>query len=168
LLTYWCSRIDTQETSAAMLKTNYELATVNRIASRVEDVTEDLYDGLHPTVVIGHFPEFDLSKYLAHPNRKNQAQALTYGFEAYRQVEILNFAFGKDVVRWPSLGDVVAAISSSRGRAPWPSRESVYLDGRVVVILLERPRVGVPITWVDGVRPPDTAVVNRALHEAAR
>jgi hypothetical protein len=165
LLIYWCALIDTQETSAVMLKTNYELATVNRIASRVEDVVEDLYDGQHAIVVIGHFPAFDFSKYLAHPNQGNQAQALTYGFEVYRQVEILNFVFGKDVVRRPSIEEVTAAIASSHGRPAWPAHTSVYLDGRVIVILLERPHVGVPITWPVG-GPPDTAVVNRGLREA--
>jgi hypothetical protein len=166
LLIYWCVLIDTQETSVAMLKTNYELGTVNRIASRVEDVTEDLYGARHPIVIIGHFPEFDVSKYLAHPNQRNQAQALTFGFEVYRQVEILNFVFGKDVVAWPSIEDVTHAISSSSGRLPWPARESVFLDGRAIVVLLERPRVGVPITWADGIGPPDTAVVNRVLRPA--
>src|SRR5207245_1095856 len=96
VLLAWSSQILAGGCRCPWFKTNYELATVNHVASRVEDVVEDLYENQHAVVVIGHIPEFDTSKYLAHPNHRNSAQALnSFAFDVYRQVEILDSTFEK-------------------------------------------------------------------------
>ncbi len=144
---YFFLVLGTQESSTAALKTIYDLNMINRIASRIESVVADLYQNRYPLVVVGHYPEFERSRYVRTPNRNNAPHVESFAFEAYRQPEILNYFFGQEILLRPTPVQLEKALSSVEGRRPWPARESVYLVDNVIVVILERYGPGMPTTW---------------------
>ena len=139
--------VATQETNAAYLKMIFDLNKVNRIAERIENVVPDLYAMARPVVVIGHL-EMKNQKLKRYPNKGNYAHSNTEAFETYRQSEILNFYFGRNVVVRPNIEQRDGVLPSTKGRRPWPAPESVYVTDNVLVVLLEEYRPEVPITWI--------------------
>jgi hypothetical protein len=146
---YFFVVVGTQESNAAAFKTIYELNSVNRIASRLETVVEKLYTKQYAIVVIGDRVPFPRQKYVRSPNEIKIPQLAVNSFPIYRQPEFLNYLFGRDVFTSPTAEQVEKAISSSLERQPWPAKESVFvLDGDIVVVLLEKYRLGLPITTI--------------------
>jgi hypothetical protein len=139
--------LGTQEANAAAFKTVYDLGMINRIASRIESVAEDLHQKQYALVVAGHYPDFPRSKYVRVPNKSNHAQLQIFTFAVYRQTEILNYVLGRDALGTPSAAQVGRALMSAQGRQPWPARESVYVLDDIVVVLLEKYRADMPHTW---------------------
>jgi hypothetical protein len=145
---YFFVVVGTQESNAAAMKTIYDLNMINRIAARIESVTADLYQNRYALVVVGHYPEFPRSKYVTTSNRSNQPHARSPAFETYRQVEILNYFLGKDVLEYPTAAQLEGTLASVQGRSPWPAKDAVYLLDHVVVVILERYRPDIPRTWI--------------------
>jgi hypothetical protein len=145
--------VATQESNAAAFKTVYDLSMINRIASRIETVVEDLYQTKHALVVVGRYPTFARCRYVRNPNSNNQAHMRTFAFPMPRQPWILNYFFGRDVVLRPTPEQVKAALASAEGRRPWPAKESVYTLDDVIVVVMEKSSPGMPPTrTVEGSR----------------
>lgn len=150
---YFFIVVGTQESNAATFKTIYDLNTINRIASRIETVAEELYQKKYALVVIGYYQKFERSRYVRVPNSRNLPHVSSFAFPAYRQSQILNYFFGKDVFHQPTTAQVKKAIASAQGRRPWPAKESVYvLEDKVIVLVLEKYRPGSPLTWTKNQR----------------
>jgi hypothetical protein len=146
--------VATQESNAAAFKTVYDLSMINRIASRIETVVEDLYQTKHALVVVGRYPTFARCRYVRNPNSNNQAHMRTFAFPMPRQPWILNYFFGRDVLLRPTPEQVKTALASAEGRRPWPAKESVYTLDDVIVVVMEKSPPGMPPTrTVEGSRP---------------
>jgi hypothetical protein len=150
LLFYVMVVVGAQETNAAAMKTIYETNMVNRLAARIEEQTEGLYEGKRAIVVIGVLPEFPYERYVRYRNLKTRPHSRFTAFPFFRQVEILNFLFGKDVVQLPTAAQVERATASAKDRKPWPAADSVYVEDDVVVVLLQKYKEGVPRTISSG------------------
>lgn len=150
LLFYVTAVVGTQETNAAAMRTIYETNMVNRLAARIEDQAEGLYEGKRGLVVIGVLPEFPYQRYVRYRNQRMQPHARFTAFPFFRQVEILNFLLGQDVLQLPTAAQVERATASAKDRKPWPSAESVYVEDDVVVVLLQEYQEGVPRTMSSG------------------
>jgi len=146
LLIYFCLVLATQETNKAYLKMIFDTNKINRIAARIENVVPDLYAGKRPLVIVGNLSMND-GNYKNYPNTGNRAELNEETFIAYRQTEILNFYFGRDVLDSPTIEQRKSAIPGMGGRRPWPAPESIYVTDNIVVVLLEEYKPGVPITW---------------------
>jgi len=150
LLCYVMAVVGTQETNAAAMRTFYETNMVNRIAARIEDQTAGLYEGKRALVVIGALPDFPYQRYVRYRNQRMQPHARFTAFPFFRQVELLNFLFGQDVLQLPTAAQVERATASAKDRKPWPSADSVYVEDDVVVVLLQEYQEGVPRTTSSG------------------
>ncbi len=53
------------------------------------------YQKKYALVVIGHYQDFERSRYVRVPNSKHSPHVSSFAFAAYRQSEILNYFFGK-------------------------------------------------------------------------
>ena len=150
LLFYVMAVVGTQETNAAAMKTIYETNMINRLAARIEEQTEGLYEGKRAIVVVGALPEFPYQRYARYRNQRMQPHSRFTAFPFFRQVEILNFLFGQDVLQLPTAAQVERATASTKDRKPWPAADSVYLEDDVVVVLLQKYKEGVPRTISSG------------------
>ena len=146
LLFYVMAVVGTQETNAAAMKTIYEMNMINRLAARIEDQTEGLYEGERALVVIGALPTFPHQQYVRYGNLKMQPHSRFTAFPFFRQVEILNFLFGRVLLKAPTAAQVERATASAKDRKPWPAADSVYVEDDVVVVLLQKYKEGVPRT----------------------
>jgi len=150
LLFYVMAVVGTQETNAAAMKTIYETNMVNRLAARIEEQTAGLYEGKLALVVIGKLPDFPYQRYVRYTNLKMQPHSRFTAFPFFRQVELLNFLFGQDVLQLPTAEQVERATASTKDRKPWPAADSVYVEDDVVVVLLQEYQEGVPRTMSSG------------------
>jgi len=146
LLFYVMAVVGTQETNAAAMKTIYEMNMINRLAARIEDQTKGLYEGERALVVIGALPTFPHQQYVRYGNLKMQPHSRFTAFPFFRQVEILNFLFGRVLLKAPTATQVERATASAKDRKPWPAADSVYVEDNVVVVLLQKYKEGVPRT----------------------
>jgi hypothetical protein len=146
LLFYVMAVVGTQETNTAAMKTIYEMNMINRLAARIEDQTEGLYEGERALVVIGALPTFPHQQYVRYGNLRMQPHSRFTAFPSFRQVEILNFLFGRVLLKAPTAAQVERATASAKDRKPWPAAASVYLEDDVVVVLLQKYKEGVPRT----------------------
>ncbi len=142
---YFFVIVGTQESNAAALKTVYDLNMINRIATRIENATGDLYQKKHALVVLGRYPEFARSKYTKYPNARVHAQ--TFAFAAYRQPEILNYFFGREVLMRPTPSQMESALGSVKGRQPWPATDAVFVLDDIIVVLLQEYYPDIDRTW---------------------
>jgi hypothetical protein len=142
--------VATQESNAAAFKTVYDLNMINRIASRIETVVEDLYQTKHALVVIGRYPTFARCRYVRNPNSSNHAHVQTFAFTARRQPWILNYFFGRDVLLRPTPEQVKTAVASAEGRRPWPAKESVYTLDDIIVVVMDKSSPGMTPTRTAG------------------
>ena len=150
VLFYVMAVVGTQETNVAAMRTIYETNMINRLAARIEEQTEGLYERERALVVIGVLPEFPYQRYLRYRNLQTQPHSRFTVFPFFRQVEILNFLFGRVLLKAPTASQVERATASAKDRKPWPSADSVYVEDDVVVILLEKYKEGVPRTISSG------------------
>jgi hypothetical protein len=145
IMIYFFVIVGVQETSAAALKTVYDLQKLNRIVARMEPL---LSPGGIPVVAIGSMRQSRVvERKRSYPNRLYRPNITKDTFAPYRQVAILNFFLGHDLLRVPTRGQVEAAVGSAKGREPWPSPDSVYLHDGVLVILLTEYKPGALTTW---------------------
>ena len=150
VLLYVSAVVGTQETNAAAMRTIYETNMINRLAARIEQEAGDLSTKTHALVVIGRLPELPYQRYVRYRNLQTQPHARFTAFPPFRQVAFLNFLLGQDVLKMPTKTQVERATASTEGRKPWPSPESVYVDGDVVVVLLQPYKPGVARTLSSG------------------
>ena len=146
IMFYVTAVVGTQETNAAAMKTIYETNMVNRLAARIEEQTEGLYEGKRALVVIGELPKFPYKRYVRYGNLKMRPHSRFTAFPFFRQVEILNFLFGQNVLKLPTAAQIERATASAKDRKPWPAADSVYVEDDVVVVLLQKYQEGVPRT----------------------
>lgn len=144
---YFFVVLATQESNAAAFKTTYDINIINRIIARAEMTLGEPIANSQALVVAGHYPRFDRTQYVRNTYGYQHAQVHTRALEVYRQPEIFNFFIGKSVFRQPTKAEVDRALESMRDKAPWPSRESLYMVDNIIVIMLEPYRVGMPVTW---------------------
>lgn len=145
---YFFIIVGTQESNATAFKTIYDVNMINRIVSRIETVVDEVYQKKYALVVIGYYPDFQRSRYVKAPNKKNSPHVSSFAFANYRQTEILNYFLGKNVFHRPTVAQKEKAIASAQERRPWPAKESVYiLEDDVVVLLLEKYSNKSKITW---------------------
>ena len=145
LCCYFFFVLATQESNAATFKMEYEMNFINRIVARVEAVMSSGGTSQRPFVVAGLYPAFRSDLYVRHP-LAGSAEVHGSAFADFRQREILNYFIGREAFRQPHENEVAEALESTRGRAPWPSSDSVYLVDNILVILLEPYRPGVAVT----------------------
>ncbi|EKD99831.1 MAG: hypothetical protein ACD_22C00169G0001 [uncultured bacterium] len=136
----------TQETNAAYLKMIFDTNKINRIAQRIEAVLPTLYTTKHTIVIVGKLG-LENQKFKQYPNAGNGAHSNSETFANYRQTEILNFYFGRDVVVTPTVNQLDRILPTALARRPWPAPESVYVTEDVLVVLLQEYKPGVLVTW---------------------
>ena len=144
VMLYYFVIVAAQETNAAALKTVYDLQKLNRIVARVESL---IPPGGVSVVAIGSMANKQFSEYGAYPNTLYRPHLKSDTFAPYRQVGILNFLLGRDLLRAPTRAQVGAAVASAEDRDPWPSPKSVYVHDGILVVLLSRYKPGAAATW---------------------
>ena len=147
LIIYFFAIVGMQETNTAAFKSMFELATMNRIVSRMEAVAPRIDSDSMPIAVIGrlHFNDRRYRRFtntLYHPHIRSDA------FAPYRQREFVNFFMGRDAAIGPSAEELSQVIHRTAGRRPWPATDSVFVVDNVIVVLLEEYRTGIDITWL--------------------
>jgi len=140
-----------QQTNAAQFKNTYELAMINRILSRLEPlITATSDQPAQPVLIVGRYPPFDLGPYVRWRGDVDAPHLLASEiFAPYRQTEMLNYLLGRELLRRPSAAEIDHALPRLRGTPPWPAQESVFRDGRTIVVTLEPWRADMPMTWDD-------------------
>lgn len=147
VLAYFSAVADAQETNAAAMKTEYDTAMINRIAARIEAVTPDLLQTRHPIAIFGHYPAFPHERYLRSAAGLHWVHSQSATFEVYRQTEILNFFFGRDVVHSPTTAQLAQAAAAVKTRPVWPAPQSVFVQNGTIIVLLEPYTDDLPRTW---------------------
>jgi hypothetical protein len=147
VITYFSMMTVTQETNLAYLKMIFDTNKINRVAERIESVVPNLYSATHPIVIVGLLRMENQKNLKRYPNLGNDTHSSSEAFISYRQPQILNFYFGRDVVDQPTVEQRDGVLPSTSGRRPWPSLESVYVINNVIVVLLEEYKQGVQVTW---------------------
>lgn len=144
---YFFMVLATQQSNAATLKTIYEINLINRIAARAEVILGTQLEPSWALVVAGHYPEFELDKYIRHPNGMDNTHFQTIAFEIYRQPEILNFFMGRKIFRQATQDEMAVVLKSMQNKPSWPASESVYRVNNTLVVLLEPYSPNIPVTW---------------------
>lgn len=144
LIIYFFTILANQQTNAAQLKNIQDLNFMNRLATALEKFTAS---GNRPLLVVGDPPPFPLQKFVKYPPRLNTAHVFTPTFVDYRQIEMINFMLGRNMFNRPTMAQVVNAIPTLEGKQPWPSPESVFQINDMVVLVLEKYRPGIRMTW---------------------
>jgi hypothetical protein len=141
---YFFCVLANQQTNAAMIKSIQDLNFINRLATSLEKFTAS---GSRPLLVIGDPPPFALQMFVKHPPRLNTAHVFTPTFVDYRQIEMINFFLGRNMFYKPTIAQVANAIPTAESKKPWPSPESVFQINDMVVLVLEKYRPGIRMTW---------------------
>jgi hypothetical protein len=144
LTIYFFCVLANQQTNAAMIKSIQDLNFINRLATGLEKFTAS---GNRPLLVVGDPPPFTLEKFVKYPPRLNTAHVFTPTFVDYRQIEMINFMLGRNMFNRPTMAQVANGIPTLEGKPPWPSPESVYQINDMVVLVLEKYRPGIRMTW---------------------
>lgn len=137
----------TQTANAAAFKSIYDINFINRIAARVDEFTDRATQQRIPIVVAGHYPAFQNANFIRFPTDGHKAHLFSDAFAPYRQVSMLNFFLGVDVLREPTAAELSQAVAGMVGKPTWPSTGSVYMENGIMAVVLEHPKPGVPLTW---------------------
>jgi len=134
----------TQESNYAAYKMIYETSMIGRIVARAEEVLESpVQSKPKGLVVVGCYPRFQRNPYVRNPGIANYARTHVDLFsQEARQVGLMNFYSGRNDFRQPTQNEASRAIESTQDKAPWPSRESIYLLEDTLVVVLESKRPG--------------------------
>ena len=133
----------TQESNAAAMKTWHETAMVTRIVARIEPL---LQPGEQNALVVLGNPKFDDALYLSAPDRPLRPQTKKPAFLSYRQIAIMNFMLGDNVVTGPSNEQRERARNAAEGHEAWPAPDAVFRDGNVIVVLLDADYAATEVT----------------------
>lgn len=133
-----------QESSAAAIKTWHETAMTTRIVARIEPLLTP--GDLQALVILGS-PPFDGALYVRAPERPLRPQTKNPAFISYRQVAMTNFVLGEELVKSPNAAQKEHARRASAGRSPWPASGSVFRDGDIIVVLLDKNYQEGDVTW---------------------
>lgn len=129
--------IAVQENSFMQMKSLYEVATINRIVARIENLLPD--ETIRPLVVVGALPMTEPSRVLEYPKRPFRPQVWHPAFIFYRQPEVANYFLGRPILNYPTKAEVDAAVADSESKPSWPSPQSVYRLGETIVVKLGDP-----------------------------
>jgi hypothetical protein len=147
LMIYFFSLLATQAVNAAAMVTIFDLGKINRIVARMESVVPDLYDRPRAVVIVGDLTFASRQQFTGYSRFPYGAGLDTEAFANYRQVEILNFFLGREILMRPSNVEVSAVLSGAAGHRPWPAPESVYVQDGAMVVLLRPYAPDVSVTW---------------------
>ncbi len=140
-----------QQANAAQFKSTYDLSMINRILTRLEPLITTTSDQpAQPLLIVGRYPAFSLDPYVRWPGSIDAPHLLACDtFAPYRQTEILNYLLGRSLLRQPTAAEIDHALPQVRQSPAWPAPESVFRDGRTIVVTLEPWRAEVPMTWAE-------------------
>lgn len=152
LMLWFFLSLAVQQTNAAQFKSGYDIATINRILTRLEPLIEvgagSEPQQQQPVLVVGRYPAFSLEPYVRWPGSTDAAHLLVNDtFAPYRQTEMLNHLLGRPLLRRPTAEEIARALPRIQRTPPWPAPASVFRDGRTLVVVLEAWRPDVPLTW---------------------
>ena len=147
LMVYFFAILATQESNAASLREVFDVAKMNRILARVEELAPPSDGKLPSLVVIGELSFASKSPLRSVPNNTYFAHVRSEPFVNYRQVEIMNFLAGHSMVQAPTPDEIALARAAARDRRPWPSLNSVFERDGVFVVLLAAYADNLPATW---------------------
>ena len=138
-----------QQANAAQFKSSYDLSMINRILTRLEPLITTTSDQpQQPVLIVGRYPAFALDPYVRWPGSIDTPHLLACDtFAPYRQTEMLNYLLGRSLLRRPTAIEINHALPQLRQAPAWPAPESVFRDGRTIVVTLEPWRAEVPMTW---------------------
>ncbi|MDD3517100.1 MAG: glucosyltransferase domain-containing protein [Chromatiales bacterium] len=139
--------IDAETGHLAQLRTTYEFHFVNRLAARVEQVAADAPAPVerYALVAIGLPPTPPIVTPSVRSMR-NFSNLSHKAFTWYRSIEGLNFLLGKDLLKHPTQMQVQRGLKNAEGRGVWPAEDSVSVLDDMILIVLEKPGDGVPVT----------------------
>ncbi len=147
LFSYFFFIVTSQGANHAAMKSIYDIEKINRVVYRIEQAVPDLYQYPRSLIVFGSLKSHNLDGLQWLKPDPYKAHTATDTFAPYRQVNILNFFLGKDILKAPTKNEIDKALMSIKDRRPWPAIESVFLDGDAIVVLLEYPYNGQDVTW---------------------
>jgi hypothetical protein len=127
----------TQATNAVQLKTAYNLGIINRMVARIEPLIESHNKDSTPIAIFGQYPQFNTSDYIKHRSVDRSELVDGTPFAAYRQVDILNWVVGRQQFRPPTSAEVAQARQAAAKVQAWPAPDSVFRDGKIIVVVLE-------------------------------
>lgn len=136
----------TQATNAVQLKTEYNLGIINRIVARVEPLITSSKKDSTPIVILGQYPEFNHGDYIRSKTVDRSEILGGTPFPAYRQIDILNQIVGRRLFRPPTSAEVAQARKGAARVQAWPAANSVFREGSIIVVVLERDRPGGSVT----------------------
>lgn len=129
----------------AHLRSLYEMQFANRLTSRIEAMLDDTPRRHAALVVVGRgkLPE------VLTPSIRTRSNLNEHSFVRYREVQMLNFLLGRDVLAFPNQAQTKRALDYAARQAVWPAEGSVALLGDdLVVVVMERPHEKVVTTMV--------------------
>lgn len=137
--------VDAETGHQAQLRTIHEFHFVNRLAARVEQVVADATAEPPALVIVGlpPLPPITTPRVQSVRDFSNLNQP---GFASYRSVEGLNFLLGRDLLKLPTRAQVQRGLEEAQERPAWPAEGSVGMMGDTLLVVLERPYEGVPVT----------------------
>ena len=140
-----------QQANAAQFKSTYDLSMINRILTRLEPlITTSSDQPAQPLLIDGRYPAFSLDPYVRWPGSIDAPHLLACDtFAPYRQTEMLNYLLGRSLLRQPTTAEIDHALPQIRQAPAWPAPESVFRDGRTIVVTLEPWRAELPMTWAE-------------------
>lgn len=129
----------------AHLRSLYEMQFANRLTSRIEPMLADTPRRRPALVVVGRRRLPAVLK----PSIRTRSNLNEQSFVSYREVEMLNFLLGRDVLAFPNEAQTKRALDYAARHPVWPAKESVALLGDdLVVVVMERPHENVVTTMV--------------------
>jgi hypothetical protein len=143
---FMCGRfvlIDAEAGHLARLRTTYEFEFVNRLASRIEEGLNLVPNERYALVVVGH-PAMPA---VLRPSVESRSNLTERSFIHFRDVEMLNFVLGRDLLFYPNKAQVQRGLEYAAQHSIWPAKDSVeLLDDRILVVVLEPPHDQVATT----------------------
>ncbi len=147
LALYYFFVLATQASNAAVLKQTYELAAIGRLVNRMEDRLSLSDENPRPLIMSGQLPGFDYRRYIKYFPADCSAHVFTPTLIEYRDVEILNYFFGRVRFRRPTKMERDKALQAMADKAQWPASSAVFENEGSAIVILEKPGPRVPLTW---------------------
>jgi len=81
------------------------------------------------------------------PSVESRSNLTERSFITYRDVEMLNFVLGRDLLFFPNKAQVLRGLDYAAQHSIWPAKDSVaVLNGQILVVVLEPPHDQVATT----------------------
>jgi hypothetical protein len=145
IILFVCCRfvlIDADDGHLARLRTTYEFQFASKLASRIELSLPATPHEHYALVVIGQPP----LPALLNPVVDSKSNLNARSFIQFRDVEMLNFFLGRNLLSYPNRDQVNRALRSASHLSIWPEKESIGVEEEIIVVELERPHQNVMTT----------------------